>query len=102
MRKFLVAAALVSLVAGCTVTAQQAGDKVRDVQDAAARACSFIPTVQTVLDIFLAKNNTYQSAGAIASAICQAITINPMAEGPGGRKAPTVNGVVIRGWYVKK
>lgn len=99
--RLLVVAAAVLVLAGCSVTRQQADAKVKDVQDATARVCSFIPTVQTVLDIFLSKSNVYQSAGAIAGAICTAVTTNPMSEGPGGRQPPKVNGVVVRGWFVR-
>jgi hypothetical protein len=99
MKKLLLIGALAFSLAGC-VTAGQVTATVKQVQDAAAGICSFVPTATTVANIFASGNSTVQSVSSVASAICNAVTTRPLADGPGDRK-PRVNGVVVRGRFIR-
>lgn len=94
MKNLALIAVLSFAVVGCT--AQQAADKIKEVQAYTALACSFIPTVAVVASLF--KTTLGDNISAVGGAICNAVTVNPLAEGPGKRyRFGQVNGVVIKG-----
>lgn len=102
----MAAAAVAGLMlAGCTTTDPSTGETiaVTDVQSAAKAACRFLPTAETVADIIATGDSRLSTASAIARAICAAL--DPQT--PAGimtlyKAAPTLNGVVIRGEFVKE
>lgn len=94
MKLFGILAVGVALALGACTEAD-----VKKVQDITRTTCKFVPTAETVVNIFL--SGGYASSFSIAKAICAAVVVNPMAEGPGGRRAPSVNGVSVRGKFVK-
>jgi hypothetical protein len=108
MRLTLIATAAMLLLADCqstpTDSTAPANDPVAAVQNAARKACAFLPTAETVAGIIKAGDPRLATASAIAAAICDAI--NPAT--PAGtmnllfKPAPTVDGVVIRGERVGK
>lgn len=70
--------------------------KVRQIVTA---TCGFLPTLTSVASVISA-SPFVPAAGAVADAICDAVTTLPLADGPGDRK-PRVNGVVIEGRFVR-
>jgi hypothetical protein len=81
------------------VTGPTFDDDVEKIRLATERCCGFVPTVACVASILTAANPAVVGAGAIASAICAAMTarsrrspvaqlITPM---------PQVNGIIIEG-----
>lgn len=99
MKKLLIVSVLF-LLAGCAGTPNNGG--VKEVQDMAAKICRFVPTFQTVTDIFLSGSAVASTALSVASAICNAVTINPLADGPGAKNyKPTVAGVRVKGSFIK-
>lgn len=110
LRSGLLALVLVGAVglAGCDLTTGSGGapggsaaaeakttQVITEAQQKAVSICSYLPTAQTITDIFLSGNPIYQTATGIASAICKAVSNKSAAR----RSAapPTVAGVVIRG-----
>ncbi len=102
MRKYLIAVSATLLLAGCAGSIPTSGGAIKDIQNAAANICRFVPTAKTVADILLSGSMGVQTALSIATSICNAVTINPLADGPGAKNyKPTVNGVRIRGQFIK-
>jgi ABC-type enterobactin transport system permease subunit len=111
MKKLLLglACGLGLLVAACDpVTTQQAVDTttkavatVKAVQTYTQQVCKFVPTAATITSIFSATIGG--SIASIGGAICDAVTTNPLAEGdkPGFYEPAKVNGVVIKGKFVR-
>lgn len=98
MKRLILLSALA--LGGCgTVTPGTISDRAKEIQGYTKLACSFVPTVATVAAI-LTRGGSAGTA-QIAQDICAAVTTAPLAEGPGKRPRPTVNGVVIRGSFVK-
>lgn len=98
MRKLILSLVCCTALAACTTTGQ-VEDKIKEVQNYTRLACSFLPTVETVAKI-LAGGTVIDTASAVGNAICNAVTTAPLADGPGDR-VPRVNGVVIKGRFVK-
>lgn len=92
------AAKLVARWAGVSQTT------INRVQDGTIRLCSFLPDAKTVTAIF--KTGKYRQIAedidSVISSVCNAVVINPKAEGPGGRRAPSVAGVRIKGKFVRR
>ncbi len=91
-------------VAGCATTGGGVGsDTITQIQNAAIKACSFLPTVTTITAILGLHNPTYETVSDIASAICKAVvpapTPNPLSR-TAKPAAPTVAGVPIDGQFV--
>jgi hypothetical protein len=64
-------------LAGCSLLPWHQGDvnaQVAEVQELTKKACSFLPTAQTVAAIITAGDPTVAGASAIAKAICDAVT----------------------------
>lgn len=95
MKKLLLVGCLA--LAGCQTA--QMDQTISDVQRYTQLACSFVPTVETVAKV-LAGGTVIDTASSIANAICTAMTTRPLADGPGDR-LPRVNGIVIKGKFVK-
>ena len=80
---------------------------VKNVQAAAIKTCSYLPTAQTVVNIAKALYSpgafVFDASNEIAGKICTAVTTNPKADGPGKsvKYVPQVAGVVIDGQFVK-
>ncbi len=71
--------------------------KAQQVQATTKSLCQFIPTIGTVASIFSA--GIGEGVASVASGICSAVTTAPLADG--GPRQAKVNGVVIRGRFVK-
>ncbi len=71
--------------------------KAQQVQAMTKGLCQFIPTIGTVASIFSA--GIGEGVATVASGICSAVTTAPLADG--GPRQAKVNGVVIRGRFVK-
>jgi hypothetical protein len=93
----LAAGSLLAL-AGCQTADVES--KISAVQSGTRIACKFVPTVATVAKILAAGNPLVDSAKGVADAICNAVTTAPLADGPGDR-TPRVNGVVVKGQFVR-
>lgn len=65
-------------------------------QNLAVQICGFLPTVQTVANIFASGSPALDTAGEVANAICQAVN-TPRATG----QKPVVAGVVVEGQRVR-
>jgi precorrin-3B methylase len=91
MKLFKVAVVAASLaVAGCSWLPWQGGNveaQVAEVQELCKRACSFLPTAQTVAAIISAGDPTVAGASAIAKAICDQVT-KAIAENPALKTLP--------------
>ncbi len=108
MRKLsLIMLATVSIgLGGCaTVTpgspSPTPGQVITQAQQIAVQVCGFLPTVATITDIFLSGNAAYQSAEAIAKAICGAITPSKLSQARKRAVRPSVGGVAIDGKFVR-
>jgi hypothetical protein len=72
---------------------------VTQVQQTTASACAFVPTAETVAGIFFSGNAAYQTATAIADAVCRAVSNKSVRRGAG---PPKVAGVVVKGHSVSR
>lgn len=95
MRKFLFAAPLALVISGCSTTPANVQSVIAQVQQAAIVACGFLPTAATVAAILSGGAST--AVTDIAQLICTAVTTKGVRRGT----APTVNGVVIHGRFVR-
>lgn len=77
---------------------------VSAVQQAVLNGCKYVPTATTVAQIIAAVAGgggaIINTVGGIAQAVCDAVTNNPLADGPGDR-LPVVAGVKVRGKFVR-
>ncbi len=102
--KRIIALAVAFGLAGCASTPSSLPTQggIKDIQNAAVQICRFVPTAQTVANILLSSNMTVATVLGIATSICNAVTINPLADGPGAKNyRPHVNGVPVRGTFIK-
>lgn len=98
MKRLLILGTLA--LAGCAGTPTSTADittRAKEIQGYTKLACSFVPTIGTIANIFAAGVAT--PAVAIASDICAAVTTAPLADG--GPRQAKVNGVVIKGRFVR-
>lgn len=79
------------------VISEDTRTKARQVQATTKGLCQFIPTIGTIASIFSA--GIGEGVASVASGICSAVTTAPLADG--GPRQAKVNGVVIRGRFVK-
>jgi len=70
--------------------------RAKEIQGYTKLACSFVPTIATIVSII---NAGAGAALTIANDICAAVTTAPLADG--GPRQAKVNGVVIRGKFVR-
>lgn len=109
MKKFLLIGVACLVLTGCNQTAQEIAttittatqtttEKVKSVQGYAVQLCGYLPVASSVIGIFNSGFST--GVAAVGGAICDAVTSIPLADGPGDHK-PRVNGVVIKGTFVK-
>lgn len=96
MKRILLIGCLV--LAGCATVPNSAdiSTKAKEIQGYTKLACSFVPTIQTIVSII---NAGAGAAISIANDICAAVTTAPLADG--GPRQAKVNGVVVRGRFVK-
>jgi hypothetical protein len=108
IRSFVAGSAMLCTVAlgGCAstggTTATDITTVISQVQQAAVAACSFLPTTATVANILgtvAGVGAETQLATTVAAQICAAVS--PAASVRRGGAAPTVNGVVVHGRFVK-
>lgn len=108
MKKLLIVGVLAVALAGCTQTAQDVAttitqttqttkEKVKSVQGYAVAVCGYLPAAASVIGIF--NSGFSNSVAVVGGAICNAATSIPFADG-GSRKI-LVNGVVVKGTFVK-
>lgn len=91
---------VVTLPPATTPLGQQAAEVIGKVQDYTTKACSFVPTAQTVANL-LASFGVGTLAGAVdvAQQICAAV--GPRTASARRSSAPkTLRGIPIRGYYV--
>ena len=108
MKKILIVAVLGLALVGCqtatdiattiTTATQTVTQKVKSVQGYAVSLCGYLPAAASVIGIF--NSNYSNSVAVVGTAVCDAVTNITLADGPGDRK-PRVNGVVIKGQFVK-
>lgn len=87
-------------LSGCatTGTGPTIDDLVAQIRQETAKICGFLPLATTVAEILAAGNPALLAASSVASAICQAVTSPGAAR---GSRLPTVNGVAIRGQFLR-
>lgn len=101
MKKILFALALIIPLAACSEA------DVKNVQAKAVASCGYLPTAQTVANIakalYAPSAIVIDATSDIANKICNAVTTNPMADGPGKsvNYIPQVAGVPVKGKFVK-
>lgn len=96
MTKMMLTIAAVGALAlgGCDKTTGKLD--LTGAQNLAVQICGFLPTAQTVANIFASGSPALDTAGEVANAICQAVN-TPRATG----QKPVVAGVVVEGSRVK-
>lgn len=94
MKKLLMIAAAAFALSACDKTAGKID--LTGAQNLAVQICGFLPTAQTVANIFASGSPALDTAGEVANAICQAVN-TPRATGT----KPIVAGVVVEGSRVK-
>ncbi len=100
MKKLAVLAAF--MLAGCATGVPVSNSGIKDIQNAAVAICKFLPAATFVTDLLLSGNIIASSATSIAAKICEAVTVNPLADGPGAKNyVPHVNGVRVQGKFVR-
>ena len=101
MKRFLILCAFAIPLAACSEA------DVKNVQAKAVTTCGYLPTAQTVANIakvlYASSAIVIDAASDIANKICNAVTTNPMADGPGKsvNYVPQVAGVPVKGKFVK-
>ncbi len=91
-------------LAGCATSPGNIGTAsgIKDIQAAAIQICKFLPAATFISDLLLSGNMIASSATAVAARICDAVTVNPLADGPGAKNyVPHVNGVRVQGKFVR-
>jgi hypothetical protein len=108
MLKFLVAPVLALGLSACVTAgpgpAPSPSDPtsyIADIQKAAVAACGFLPQASFVADLFLSGNSTVQTAQAWAAAICAAVTPKATVRRGGAVTPGRVNGIPVRGRFVR-
>lgn len=102
MKKLFALSLLAIALAGCgttggTPSSTSITDRAKQIQQYTKIACSFVPTVATVASIL--SSGASGPAASIATDICNAVTTAPLADG--GARVAYVNGVRIRGSFVR-
>jgi len=77
-------------------------EKVKAIQDKAVQLCAYLPQATAVTAMLSAANPAVTSVGAVANAICTAITnwSSKRTEGTFTTECPRVNGVCVEGTFV--
>lgn len=99
MKKLLLIGCLA--LAGCgttgSISTTDISDRAKQIQDYTKTFCKFVPTIGTIAAI-LSKGASASIIG-VATDICTAVTTAPLADG--GPRVPRVNGVAIKGKWVR-
>lgn len=102
MKRMLLVSALALSLSACFPTSTNLQELINQTRDTAVKVCGFLPTVDTVASIIALNHPAYQTAKAIADAVCAAVTSAPRA-GPEARAvAPKVAGVEVKGEFVRR
>jgi hypothetical protein len=101
MKKLLLLSTL--LLSGCATPGVPGNpgtiaEYVKLVQTYAVQGCSFLPTAQTVMNIYA--QGQYTLAFTMARAICDAV-VAPTVVVTRAQGVPIVSGVVVRGQFIK-
>lgn len=103
MRKFAIlaaAAAFLTLpIAACTPQGGNAPLSVASVEQALANGCGYYVDAEVITNIIAGGNPVLATANAIADAICA--VVKPAAGIKRGDALPVVNGVTIRGHFLR-
>jgi hypothetical protein len=92
--------ALAFLITSCSAPVDL-GQLATDVQKQTSQLCSFVPTVQTILDLYNQKVPELKTATDITAAVCK--LVNTVAATPAGERAqPKIGDVPIDGYVVSK
>jgi hypothetical protein len=99
------------LLSACTVddaatTAAAIPAAIKQVQKQTTQICAFVPTFNTVAQIFAKDSSLVAQAGSVAQSVCNALSMNVQAEGNvPGRYLPAIRVkgqlVVIKGSQVR-
>lgn len=81
------------------IDASKIADEVVKVQALTARTCAFVPTAASVAAMLTAGNPAVVGVGAVAMAICKAISSKAAVKGV-IQPRPMVNGVEIKGEFI--
>lgn len=98
MKCLVVLAVLSPLLVGCGGGELTLSEKVAEVRAKTTEICSYLPTVNSVAAMISAANPAVVTVGAIAQAICNAVT-NPQ-QSLLKSECPTVNGVCVEGEFI--
>lgn len=102
MKKIAFVALLAVGLSGCATmggtSPENISAKAKEIQRYTQLVCSFVPTIATVANII---SSSSAPITTIAQDICSAVTTAPLADGRGKRIDPQVNGVKIKGKFVK-
>jgi hypothetical protein len=109
-------AAASAALAGCSADMQRLGiglpgaqpvpaasvpaSKVSRIKQLVLKGCQYEATFESIAAVLVA-SPAVPAIGAVAAAICNAVTTLPLADGPGDRR-PRVNGVVVEGQFVRR
>lgn len=98
MRKLILAVLCAVALSGCATTGGGGSvtDIAKQIQDGVRQACSFAPTINSILAIL---NKGGGSVVGVVNEICNAVTSAPLADG--GRRKVVVRGVPVAGRRVR-
>ena len=88
---------LLSPLVDSGVITQASRDKAKQVQASTQQYCQYVPTLGTAISLVSASIGS--TVALVGKAVCDAVTTTPLADG--GTRRVAVNGVVIRGRFVK-
>lgn len=94
MRRLVVLAVAMVALGACDKTTGKVD--LSGAQQLAVQICGFLPTAQTVANIFATGSPALNTASEVAAAVCQAVN-TPRSAG----QKPVVAGVVVEGSRVK-
>lgn len=104
MKKLLAVLALSMFLGGCGVVTSEMtmAEKVKAVQTRAVELCAYLPQAHAVVAMLSAANPAVTGVGAVAQAICTAVTSwsSNSKSGTLTTECPRVNGVCVVGTYV--
>lgn len=109
MRLLFIPLLLALTLAGCVTdgvgtpsTGIGTNSGIKNIQAAAVSICKYLPAATFVSNLLLSGNLIAMTAEAVAGKICEAVTLNPLADGPGAKNyKPHVNGIRVKGKFVR-
>lgn len=101
MKKLLLTFLLATSLAGCATGPSGVDTQVQAALAYVRSACAYVPTIATLVAIFQ-QEGPFATGASVGAKVCAALEQNPMTEGiAGGRTVPKVDGVPIKGHFVK-